>query len=184
MVVGAGVRPIGFQIFEIEVEALHRRLAAVDDVHRTLPQTDGSQTRRSAQTFLAGAVANVDVPIVHADVMASQGGDRIYDHQSVVLVSQLNGLGQRRECTRGGLRVDHSDHLDSGMLLEFVGQGLNVGGLAPRGIHHNGIRPAPAGDVGQAISKKAIAADNCRISRLQDIGAGCFHGSSACGRQG
>ena len=77
--------------------------------------------------------------------------------------------------------MNHPHRLDLGVLCQLVGQGLNIHRFPPGRVYHEGLRPAALGDVGQAVAKESVAADDRCVARLQDVGAGGFHGAGSSG---
>ena len=182
--VGPGLRPVAFQVFDVEVKALHLGLASVNHVHGARPEADGSQARRRAQAFLAGAVANIDVPVIHAHFVTAQGRYGVHHHQRAVAVGQVNHLLERGEHAGGGLGVDYTHGLDVGVLVQLLGQGGRVRGLAPRAVNHVSVGAAAFCNVRQPVPKEAVTANDHGVAPFQDVGAGCFHGAGAGGGQG
>ena len=169
---------------QVEVEALHRRLACLDDVHGGFVEGDWSEARRGAEALLGAAVTDVDAPVVDLHLVAAQRGNGVDDGQGPVAVDDFDDVGQGRQHAGGGLGVDDADGLDLRMLLQFVVKGLRVDGLAPRGVDLADDGAAALGDVAEADAEVAVAADDEGVAGFEDVGAGRLHGAGAGGRHG
>ena len=113
VVVGAlgAASPIVHDQVEVEKPALHLGLAVADGFHGARAEADRRQARRAGQAFLRAGVDRVDLPCVHLQRRAAQGGDGIdYDHRAL-------GMGQARDGGRvgtgagGSLCLHESDDL-------------------------------------------------------------------------
>ena len=179
--VGAGLVPVAFEVFEVEVEALDGGLAGVEGLHGPGAEADGSQAGGRAEAFLGAAVADIQIPGVHLQVVAAEGGDGVDDDEGVMAVAELDDFGQGSEGAGGGFGVDDADGFDRAMFFEFVSQGGDIYGLAPIKVEDEGLGVAALGDVGEAVAKEAVAADDDFVAGFEDVGAGGFHSAGAGG---
>src|SRR6185295_12622271 len=79
---------------------------------RMIAQGKGRQTGRAAETFLRGAVANIDVPVIDVDRYASQRGDGIDEEESAMFTAELGDRFKRLPdaCRSLGLHDRHGLH--------------------------------------------------------------------------
>ena len=91
-------------------------LARIHAGQRALAEGDGRQAGRAAQAFLRAAVAGVDAPVVHAQVVAAEAGDGVHDEQGAAGVDEVGQAGEGLMRAGAGFGMDDAEELGARVL--------------------------------------------------------------------
>src|SRR5438093_860340 len=88
----AGVETV--EELEIEVEAIHRRLALLEAIERAWRNRDGRESGRAAKALLRATISYIDAVLIHQHWHAAERGHAVADRQRVDFVCRVaDGLG-------------------------------------------------------------------------------------------
>ena len=164
---------------QVEVPALHLRLAPLDHLQGASAQGQRGETRGAAQAFLRPAVAGIDPPRVHPHGHAAEGRDGVHDKERPVLPAERAYLLHRLMGAGGGLRMDQGDRFDGACLPERVLQAVRVDGLSPRDLERDCLAARASHDVGHACAEHAVYAHDHAVARLDQVYQRCLHAGRA-----
>ena len=166
-------RLVAFLFPEVPVEVLvEGRGLAVEPLLDALADPQRADPRGCRQRLLRVRDGDVDVPLVHEELVAADAGDAVDDERRVVLAGDLADLRARVEEARRGLVVDQRD--DVRVVGDRVFDVRNREGLPPVGLDSS-TRGVAVGDPGEPAAELPVDQRDDLTVLVNEVGDGRFH---------
>src|SRR6266567_3833547 len=118
MVISVVTVPVAVEALQIEVVALHRLLAILDDLYRPFVERDRSQAGQRSQALLAAGIAGVYLHGIDVHGYAAETTYRVHNEEGIVSMSNAFQLFQRLEQPGGGFCNRRCKDLRAWMIFE------------------------------------------------------------------
>src|SRR6266699_5061797 len=102
MMIGMVAVPVAVEVLQIEIVALCRFLAILDDLYRPFIERDRRQAGQRSQALLAAGIAGVYLHGVDGHGYAAETAYRVHNEEGIVSMSNAFQLFQRLEQPGGG----------------------------------------------------------------------------------
>ena len=178
VVVERAPRPSTRDHREVEVPALHLRLARVAASRRARRERDRRQARRAGEALLRPAVRRVDAPAVDLHAARRRGGHAVEQEQRAASWRSSPSPSTRLVGAGRGLGVDDRD--DLGLTaggVDHAAPARRPGPTAPRPSRRSAPHRAATSD--HARAEHAVDADEHLVARLDEVDERRLHAGRA-----
>ena len=84
VMVGVVAIPIAVEVLQVEIVALYRFFAVLDDLYRSLIEGDGRQARKGTKALLTTGITSVDLHTVDDHGFPTEATYGIYDEEGIM----------------------------------------------------------------------------------------------------
>ena len=141
----------------------------------TRTHREGTEAWRAAETFLAAAVGQINLPSIQVKRNATEGGHRVEQEQAIVLSAQITDPFHRLTNAGGRFGMDHRQDRRL-VLLDPRFDLFKTECLTPGLLNHLNVGAVTTGHIQQAIPEVSLHCNKNRIPGFDGVSQRGFHG--------